>query len=320
MRNDPPDLYPPLEPYAVHQLAVDPVHRLYVEECGRPDGIPALFLHGGPGAGCEPAHRRFFDPTRYRIVLFDQRGCGRSIPHAELAANSTWHLVADIERIRVELGIERWLVFGGSWGSTLALAYAETHPERVAALILRGIFLCRDAEIRWFYQEGASWLRPEEWQAFIAPIPPEERDDLLGAYHRRLIGDDEGVRREAARAWSLWEGRTATLLPNADVQAHFADSRVALSLARIECHYFVNRAFLEPDQLRRDAGRLAGIPGVIVQGGYDIICPARSAWELHQAWPGAELRMVADAGHSAFEPGIRRALVAATDRFAAERR
>lgn len=317
MNTDEFDLYPPIEPYAVHQIAVDSVHRLYVEECGRPDGLPALFLHGGPGAGCEPAHRRFFDPTRYRIVLFDQRGCGRSTPHAELTANTTWHLVADIERIRVELGIERWLVFGGSWGSTLALAYAETHPERVAALVVRGIFLCREAEVRWFYQEGANWIHPEWWQDFIAPIPPEERHDLLTAYHRRLIGDDDAVRIEAARAWSLWEGRAATLRPNADVQSYVSNAQVALSMARIECHYFVNHAFLEPDQLLRDLGCLASIPGEIVHGRYDVICPARSAWELHQAWPSSQLHMVTDAGHSAFEPAIRRELVAATDRFAA---
>jgi proline iminopeptidase len=316
MNNPSYALYPAIEPYAVHRLEVDVLHQLYVEECGARDGFPALFLHGGPGAGCEPTHRRFFDPTRYRVVLLDQRGCGRSTPHAELAANTTWHLVADIERVRLALGIERWLVFGGSWGSTLALAYAEAHPERVAALVLRGIFLCREVEIDWFYREGASWIHPEWWQDFVAPIPVGERDDLLAAYHRRLIGQDQAVRLEAARAWSLWEGRTATLLPNADVQAFFADPRVALSLARIECHYFVNRAFLEPNQLLRDVGRLAEIPGVIVQGRYDAICPPRSAWELHCAWPGSDLRIVHDAGHAAFEPGIRSELIAATDRFA----
>ncbi|MEY6432224.1 prolyl aminopeptidase [Thioalkalicoccus limnaeus] len=312
------DLYPPIEPYATHRIAVDPPHEIHVEECGRRDGIPALFLHGGPGAGCEPGHRRFFDPARYRIVLFDQRGCGRSRPHAELAANTTWDLVSDIERIRQVLGIERWLVFGGSWGSTLALAYAQAHPERVAALIVRGVFLCRDTEIRWFYQEGANWVFPDWWRDFVAPIPDAEHGDLLAAYHQRLIGPDESVRLAAAQAWSLWEGRTATLMPNADVQAYFADPHVALSLARIECHYFVNRAFLDPDQLLRDAHRLADLPGVIVQGRYDIICPVRSAWELHQAWPAAQLELISDAGHAAFEPGIRRALVAATDRFATE--
>ncbi|EXJ14001.1 prolyl aminopeptidase [Imhoffiella purpurea] len=311
-------LYPPVEPFAVHQIHVDNGHSLHVEECGRPDGIPAIFLHGGPGAGCEPAHRGFFDPSRYRLVLFDQRGCGRSQPHASLLANTTWDLIADIERIRQELGIERWLVFGGSWGSTLALAYAETYPEHVAALVVRGIFLCRDEEIRWFYQEGASWVFPDFWESYLAPIPESERDDMLMAYYNRLIDRDEQVRMEAAKAWSLWEGRTATLIANPNVQAHFSDPHVALSLARIECHYFVNHAFLAPDQLIRDAHHLSGIPGVIVQGRYDLICPMRSAWDLHRAWPDADFQVVPNAGHSAFEPGIRSALIAATDRFARE--
>jgi len=309
--------YPPIEPYTRHRVAVDQYHSLYVEECGNPRGIPAVFLHGGPGAGCEPGHRRFFNPARYRIVLFDQRGSGRSTPHADLTDNTTWDLVADCERIRVKLGIERWLVFGGSWGSTLALAYAETHPERVLALVVRGVFLCRDAEINWFYQEGANWVFPDWWEDFLAPIPEAERGDLLHAYHRRLTGTDELARMAAAKAWSIWEGRTATLLANPDVQAHFADPHVALCLARIECHYFVHQAFLRPDQLLHDAHRLAGIPGVIVQGRYDIICPLRSAWDLHRAWPAADLQIILDAGHAAFEPGIRAALVAATDRFAA---
>jgi len=310
------ELYPPIEPYAVHRLAVDAIHTLHVEECGDPEGIPAVFLHGGPGAGCAASHRTFFDPARYRIVLFDQRGCGRSTPHAELRENSTWHLVEDLERIREALGIERWLVFGGSWGSTLALAYAETHPERVSALVVRGIFLCRDEEIRWFYQEGTNWIFPDWWEDFLAPIPLAERGDLLAAYHRRLTGSDEVARMGAAKAWSLWEGRTATLLPDEQTRGYFSDPRLALSLARIECHYFVNQAFFAPNQLLRDAVRLADIPGVIVHGRYDLLCPLRSAWELSRAWPRAELVVVPDAGHSAFEPGIRRALVAATDRFA----
>jgi proline iminopeptidase len=312
------DLYPPTEPFAIHDIAVDNGHRLYVEECGQPNGIPAIFLHGGPGAGCEPAHRGFFDPTRYRAVLFDQRGCGRSTPHASLAANTTCDLIADIEHIRTRLGIERWLVFGGSWGSTLALAYAEMHPHRVSALVVRGIFLCREEEIRWFYQEGASWIFPDYWQDYLAPIPEDERDDLLTAYYRRLTSEDESVRTAAAHAWSVWEGRTATLLGNPHVEAHFANLHVALSLARIECHYFVHHAFLAPNQLLRDAHRLAAIPGVIVQGRYDVICPMHSAWELHQAWHAADLQIIPDAGHSAFEPGIRSALVAATDHFAQE--
>jgi proline iminopeptidase len=249
-------------------------------------------------------------------VLFDQRGCGRSRPHAGLEHNTTWELVADIERIRAALGIERWLVFGGSWGSTLALAYAEAHPERVSALVLRGVFLCRPGEIRWFYQEGANWIFPDYWQDFLAPIPAAEHDDLLHAYHRRLTGDDARVRLQAAKAWSLWEGRCATLLPDRQVRSAFDDERLALSLARIECHYFVNDAFLRPDQLLAEVRRLAPIPGVIVHGRYDLICPLRSAHALHQAWPEAEFRVVPDAGHAAFEPGVARALIAATDRLA----
>jgi len=311
-----PELYPDILPYAVHRLAVDDRHALYVEECGTAKGIPALFLHGGPGAGCEPYHRRFFDPTRYRVVLFDQRGAGRSIPHADLGDNTTWHLVADVERIRELLGIERWLVFGGSWGSTLALAYAQTHPERVSALVLRGIFLCRDDEIRWFYQEGASRIFPDYWADFVAPVAPGDRHDMLGAYHRLLTGTDDIARMAAAKAWSTWEGRTATLLPNPSVVNHFGDPHVALSLARIECHYFVHQAFLRPGQLLEDAARLAGIPTVIVHGRYDVICPLENAWALHRALPGSELVIVPDAGHAASEPGIRSALVEATDRFA----
>jgi proline iminopeptidase len=238
------------------------------------------------------------------------------VPHADLTDNTTWHLVADIERIRERLGIERWLVFGGSWGSTLALAYAQTHPERVSALVVRGIFLCRDDEIRWFYQQGASRLFPDYWTDFIAPVTAEDRHDLLAAYHRLLTGPDEIARMAAAKAWSVWEGRTATLLPNASVVSHFGDPHVALSLARIECHYFVHQSFLRPNQLLDDAGRLAGIPGVIVHGRYDVICPLENAWALHHAWPGSELVIVPDAGHAASEPGIRSALVAATDRFA----
>lgn len=312
------DLYPEIEPYRSEQLAVDDRHTLYLEETGRPDGIPALFLHGGPGAGCESYHRRFFDPNRYRIVLFDQRGAGRSTPHADLTGNTTADLVADIERIRVHLGIDRWLAFGGSWGSTLALAYAQAHPDRVLGLVLRGIFLCRPHEIRWFYQQGASRLFPDYWEDFQAPVPAEQRADMLSAYHRLLTGEDELRRLAAAKAWSVWEGRTATLLPDARVEAHFSQAHVALSLARIECHYFMHDAFLRPDQLLEDAPRLAGIPGVIVHGRYDAICPLENAWQLHQAWPGSELSIIANAGHSAAEPGIRARLVEATDQFAAD--
>ncbi|AHE99780.1 prolyl aminopeptidase [Thioalkalivibrio paradoxus] len=309
--------YPAIEPNRTGRLDVGDGHRLYWEECGRPDGIPAVFLHGGPGSGCEPWHRRFFDPERYRIVLFDQRGSGRSTPHASLDANTTPHLVADIERLRVALGIERWLVFGGSWGSTLGLAYAESHPDRVLGLILRGIFLCRPRDIAWFYQSGADRLFPEAWADYLEPIPEAERGDLVAAYHRRLTDADPAVRERAAQAWSVWEGRCSCLQPNPDVLAHFAAPAVAVSLARIECHYFINGSFLAPDQLLRDAGRLARIPGMIVHGRYDVVCPVEQAVALHRAWPAAKLQIVPDAGHSAAEPGIAERLVAATDDFAA---
>jgi len=304
--------YPAIKPYVTHTLAMDVLHALYVEECGNPEGLPVVFMHGGPGAGCEPWHRRFFDPEVYRIVLFDQRGCGRATPHAELRDNTTPHLIADIERIRTHLGIERWLVFGGSWGSTLGLVYAETHPGRVLGLILRGIFLCSPEEIRWFYQEGASWLFPDYWEEYLRPIPEDERADLVAAYYRRLTGEDELARMGAAKAWSRWEGKTSNLLPRKEVVDYFSEPYTALSLARIECHYFMNRSFLAPDQILRDAHRLADIPGVIVHGRYDAVCPLRSAWQLHQAWPRAELRIIPDAGHSALEPGTVDALVRAT--------
>ncbi|MES9848474.1 MAG: prolyl aminopeptidase [Candidatus Thiodiazotropha sp.] len=312
------DLYPAIEPFSSQMLPVGNGHRLYVEQVGKPDGIPVLFLHGGPGAGCEHYHRRFFDPDHYRVVLFDQRGCGHSTPHASLEANTTWDLVGDIERIRQQLNIEQWLLFGGSWGSTLALAYAQSHPQRTTGMILRGIFLCRDEEIRWFYQHGASRVFPDYWEDFIAPIPQQERDDLLHAYHRRLSGENDIDRMAAAKAWSVWEGRTASLHPNPAVVSFFSDPHTALSLARIECHYFVNHAFLRPNQLLLESDRLADIPGVIVQGRYDLICPMASAWDLHRAWPGSELKVIGDAGHSAAEPGIRTALIEATDRFAKE--
>lgn len=309
-------LYPPIQPNLTTELAVDARHRLYLEECGDPQGLPVVFLHGGPGSGCEPYHRRFFDPERYRIILYDQRGSGRSKPHAELTDNTTAHLVADLERIREHLGIERWVVFGGSWGSTLGLAYAQAHPARVLGLILRGIFLCRPQEIQWFYQSGASRIFPDHWRAFLAPIPEAERNDLVAAYHRRLTGDNELARMAAAKAWSQWEGRCANLRPKQAVIDHFEDPHTALSLARIENHFFVHHAFLEPNQLLEQAHRLKDIPGVIVHGRYDMICPVESAWELHQAWPEAQLRIIPDAGHSAAEPGILQALVETTDRFA----
>ena len=306
-------LYPQTEYYARHSLTVAEPHILHVEEYGHPAGVPVVFLHGGPGAGCEPWHTGFFDPSRYRVVLLDQRGAGRSTPHASLQDNTTANLVADLETLRDYLGIDAWVVFGGSWGSTLGLAYAEAHPERVLGLILRGIFLCRTQEIDWFYRRGASRLFPDYWQDFVAAIPEAERDDLVKAYYQRLAGDNELARMAAAKAWSLWEGRTATLLSNPAVEEHFANPYVALALARIECHYFVHDSFLEPNQLLREAGRLKDIPGVIVHGRYDVICPLENAWELHRAWPGSELRIIADAGHSAAEPGNMDALIEATD-------
>jgi proline iminopeptidase len=311
------DLYPAIEPYDQGMLPVSPVHTLYYEQSGNPEGLPVVFLHGGPGGGTVPDYRRFFDPAAYRIVLFDQRGSGKSTPHANLEDNTTWHLVADIERIREHLGIDGWHVFGGSWGSTLALAYAQTHPERARALVLRGIFLCRPKEIRWFYQEGASAIYPDAWEHYVKVIPGAERDDLLGAFHRRLTSDDEAVRLEAARAWSVWEGSTSKLYPDEDFIAHFGDPQFALAFARIECHYFMNNAFFETDNyLIENVGKIRHIPTVIVQGRYDVVCPLMSAWELHRAWPEAELKVIPDAGHSALEPGTRSALVEATDRFA----
>ncbi len=309
-------LYPEIQPYVSHTIDVESPHKLHVEECGNPQGIPVVFVHGGPGAGCEDYHRRFFDPERYRIILFDQRGSGRSAPHAELAGNTTQALVADMEVIREHLNVERWLLFGGSWGSTLSLVYAETHPERVLGLILRGIFLCRPHEIQWFYQQGASRLFPEYWQDYLAPIPEDERDDMVSAYYRRLDGENEMERMAAAKAWSLWEGRTSTLKPSEAVVEHFGNPYTALSLARIECHYFVNDSFLEPNQILRDADRLKGIPGVIVHGRYDVVCPVENAWQLHRHWPEAQLKVIPDAGHSASEPGTVNALIQATDDFA----
>lgn len=309
-------LYPPIEPYEDGKLAVSSLHTLHYELCGSPAGTPVVFLHGGPGGGTVPDHRRPFDPDAYRIVVFDQRGAGKSTPHAALEENTTWDLVADVERLRVHLGIDRWVVFGGSWGSTLALAYAETHPERVRALVLRGIFLCRPKEIHWFYQEGASAIFPDRFAEYIEPIPEAERGDLLHAYSRRLTSADETVRLAAARAWSVWEGSTLRLIPDPKVIAEFDEPHKALALARIECHYFVHNAFFATDNwLIEHVGAIRRIPAVIVQGRYDVVCPAMSAWELHRAWPEAELVMVPDAGHHALEPGIVDALVAATDRF-----
>jgi proline iminopeptidase len=311
-------LYPEIEPYRTGRLRVSDVHELYFEESGNPDGKPVVFFHGGPGGGTEPKQRRFFDPKRYRIVLFDQRGCGKSTPHASLDDNTTWHLVADAEAVREHLSIARWQVFGGSWGSTLALAYAQTHPDRVTELVLRGIFLLRKQEIDWFYQRGAGALFPDAWEEYLAPIPKDEQHNLLHAYHRRLTSDDARVRQDAARAWSVWEGKTSCLTPNLELIAKTGGDDFSLAFARIECHYFVNHGFLDAGRGLLEPANVAkirGIPGVIVQGRYDVVCPMESAWALHRAWPEADLRVVGDAGHSAMEPGTVHELIEATDRF-----
>ena len=310
-------LYPEIHPYDQQFLQVDELHRLYIEQSGNPDGIPILFLHGGPGANSESYHRRYFDPKKYRIVLFDQRGCGQSTPHASLENNTSQDLVQDIERIRAALGIRQWVVFGGSWGSTLALLYAETYPSHVLGLVLRGIFLCRDQDVQWFYQQGCSALFPEEWESFIAPIPEAERADMITAYYKQLTGDDDLAKMRAAEAWSVWEGKTACLLANDDVVDYFSDPYVALSVARIESHYFVNKSFLQPNQLLNNADKLKDIPGYIVHGRYDVICPVQQAWALHKAWPESDLNIIADAGHAVSEPGITRRLVEITDELAA---
>lgn len=309
-------LYPPLEPYARGMLDVGDGHRVYWERCGTPGAKPVVFLHGGPGAGCGAAQRQQFDPALYDVLLFDQRGCGRSTPFASLDANSTWHLVADIERLREMAGIDRWMVFGGSWGSTLALAYAQRHPDRVTELVLRGIFLGTRREYDWLYRYGASELYPEAWADFTGHVPVAERGDLLLAYHQRLTSDDRQVRLAAAKAWATWEGVTVTLLPDPAMLADFTDADHAVAVARIENHYFRHDCWLEPDQLLRDAGRLQGIPGVIIQGRHDCCTPPWAAWALKQAWPDVELQIVPDGGHLFTEPGITDGLVRASDRFA----
>ncbi len=316
-------LYPSLRAYRKGMLRVSPLHELYFEESGNPNGKPVVFLHGGPGGGTNPSMRRFFDPTRYRIVLFDQRGCGASRPHAELRENTTWDLVADIETLRIHLGIERWQVFGGSWGSTLALAYAQLHPQHVTELVLRGIFLLRRSEIEWFYQnpQGAGALFPDLWEHYVEPIPLPERGDLIQAYYRRLTSRVARTRNRAARAWSIWEGATSHLRINWNYVSKFDDPAYAAAFARIEAHYFVNRGFFDQDDLLlRRVNRIRHIPAVIVQGRYDVVCPMRSAWDLHRRWPEAEMHIIPDAGHAAFEPGIIRALVNATDQFARRNR
>jgi proline iminopeptidase len=311
-------LHPEIEPYRTGRLAVSALHEVYFEECGNPAGKPVLMVHGGPGGGSNPTMRRFHDPSLYRIILLDQRGCGRSTPHACLEENTTWDLVADMERLREHLGIARWQLCGGSWGSTLALAYAETHPGRVTELILRGIFTLRRAELLWFYQEGCSWMYPDAFADYLKPIPPEERGDMIAAYHRRLTGPDRAVQVAAARAWSIWEGSTLSLLADPERVTKFGAEDYALAFARIECHYFINKGFFErDDQLIADAGKIRHIPGVIVHGRYDVVTPLRSAWDLKQAWPEADLRIVPDAGHAMTEPGIAHEIIEATERFAA---
>ncbi|MEV0199504.1 prolyl aminopeptidase [Nonomuraea sp. NPDC050691] len=313
--------YPAIEPYDSGFLDVGDGNEIYWELVGNPDGKPAVMLHGGPGGGCTTKHRRQWNPDLYKVVLFDQRNCGRSRPHASEATtslehNTTWHLVADMERLREHLGIEAWQVFGGSWGSALALAYAQTHPGRTTELVLRGIFTLRPQELRWFYQEGASYLFPDRWEAFLAPIPEEERGDLMAAFRRRLEGDDPQARLAAARAWAQWEASAITLLPDEELVAEFGEERMAVAFSRIENHYFTHLGWFEPDQLIRDVGKIRHIPAVIVQGRYDACTPMATAWDLHRAWPEAEFHVVADAGHAATEPGIVDRLIAATDGFA----
>jgi proline iminopeptidase len=309
--------YPPLEPYRTGTLRVSDVHALYFEESGNPEGKPVVFLHGGPGGGTDAKQRRFFDPQKYRIVLFDQRGCGKSTPHASLVDNTTWHLVSDIEALRVHLGIERWQVFGGSWGSTLALAYAEEHPVRVSELVLRGIFLLQERELRWFYQWGTSELFPDAWERYVEPIRVEDRSDFIRAYYALLTSEDEEVRRHAAKAWSIWEAATSYLRVNSDYVTRAGEDEFALAFARIECHYFINKGFFRSEtQLIDRIGRVRHMPAAIVQGRYDVVCPMVTAWQLHRAWPEADFRIVHDAGHSAYEPGTVHELVSATDAFA----
>ncbi len=316
MTDDLRTLYPPIEPFESGMLKVSDLHTIYWEQSGNPDGKPVVFLHGGPGGGTDPKYRQYHDPAKYRIVVFAQRGCGKSTPYAELRENTTWDLVGDIEKLREHLGIDRWQVFGGSWGSTLALSYAQTHPDKVTELVLRGIFMLRRSELEWFYQEGASHIFPDAWDHYLAAIPESEHGDLMSAYHRRLTSDDPDVRRKAARAWSIWEGSTSYLEQDLDHIAHTGEDEFAVAFARIECHYFVNAGFFEVDgQLLRDIDRVRHIPCVIVQGRYDVVCPMRSAWDLHQAWPESELKVVTRSGHSANEVGIIDQLVRATDRF-----
>ncbi|MBK1987250.1 prolyl aminopeptidase [Sphaerospermopsis aphanizomenoides BCCUSP55] len=311
------ELYPFISPYREGYLQVSELHNIHYEESGNPQGKPMIVLHGGPGGGCQPFYRQYFHPEKWRLIMFDQRGCGQSTPHAELQENTTWDLVSDIEKLREHLGIEKWVVFGGSWGSTLSLAYSQTHPSRCTGLILRGIFMLRQKELSWFYQEGASYIFPDAWEEYLKLIPIAERGDMIAAYYKRLTSTDLQIQMEAARAWSIWEGSTSKLLLDPNLIQHFGDDEFATAFARIECHYFINRGFFATEnQLLDNVDHIRHIPAVIVQGRYDVVCPMVSAWELHQAWPEAEFIVIPDAGHSMSEPGIRDALINATDRFA----
>ncbi len=310
------ELYPEIEPYSIGFLKVSDIHTLYFEEAGNPKGKPVVFLHGGPGGGMIPNYRRYFNPEKWRIILFDQRGCGKSTPFADLRENTTWDLVSDIEKLRNHLSIQKWAVFGGSWGSTLALSYAIKHASSCTELFLRGIFLLRKKEIDWFYQEGASKIYPDAWEEYVKPIPMEERNDFVKAFHKRLTSENASVRKEAAKAWSIWEGSTSKLIPDTDVVARFGEDEFADAFARIECHYFINKGFFPEDNfLLNNVDKIRNIPTVIVQGRYDVVCPAESAWDLHRAFPEAEFYMIADAGHSLSEKGITDALVKATDSY-----
>jgi proline iminopeptidase len=309
-------LYPKINPYFTDKITVSDIHTLYFEECGNPNGRPVIFLHGGPGGGIQSSYRQYFDPQKWRIILLDQRGCGQSTPFAELRENTTWDLVADIETLRKHLNIEKWAVFGGSWGSTLALAYGITYPTSCTAFFLRGIFLLRKKEIDWFYQEGCSKIYPDAWEGYLKPIPLNERGNLVVAYHQRLISTDAQVRRAAAKAWATWEGSTSKLIPDTQMIAHYSDDVFAEAFARIECHYFMNKGFLSEDNfLLNNVDKIRHLPAIIVHGRYDVVCPVENAWDLHRAWPEAELNIIANSGHSLSEVGIVDALIDATDRF-----
>jgi proline iminopeptidase len=308
--------YPDIQPYWSGRLKVSDRHEIFYEEVGNPKGSPVCFVHGGPGGGIEPSHRRYFDPAHYRVILFDQRGCGQSTPYADLKENTTWDLVSDMEKLRNHLGISKWIVFGGSWGSTLSLLYAQTHPDRVCGLVLRGIFLCRKQEIRWFYQEGTSRIFPDMWEPYRDAIPAEERGDFVTAYYKRLTSPDRDVRMAAARAWSTWEGAVSKLIPDPKMIQDCGEDQFAEAFARIECHYFINGIWLRNDnQILEDVHRIRHIPCEIVHGRYDVVCPVENAWDLHRAWPESQLHIIADAGHSAKEPGILAKLVEVTERF-----